>query len=156
MPEPIIDLATVDLSDVQVPIEDVRKVNRQRFEMEQIDGILKCDLEKEICIAFKRVRPDEHWVRGHIPGRPLLPGVLLCECAAQTCSYYYVQAIRHEGFLGFGGMDAVRFRGEVKPGDTVIMAAKPLYLRRRIAKFQTQGFVNGKIVYEGVIIGVPI
>ena len=156
MPDFLIDIDTLDLDTVEVPIEEVRELNRQRFEMEQIDGILRYDPDGEIIVAFKDVKPDEHWVRGHIPGRPLMPGVLICECAAQTCSYYYTRNSPGSSFLGFGGMDEIRFRGEVVPGDKLIMVAKPLVLRRRMARFQVQGIVDGRIVLTGIILGVPI
>lgn len=156
MPEYIIDPGTLDVQTMQIPIEKVREVNRQRYEMEQIDGIIKYDTDAEIVVAVKHVGDDEHWVRGHIPGRPLMPGVLICECAAQTCSYYYTRS--HEGvdFLGFGGMDQIRFRAEVVPGDTLVMAARPLVLRSRMAKFEAQGMVGDRIVFTGIIIGVPL
>ena len=155
-PELIADLQGLDLSKVQIPIEAIRQLNAQRYEMEQLDGILHFDPERQLIIGFKDVREDEFWVAGHIPGRPLMPGVLICECAAQTCSYYYMRVIRKDRFLGFGGMESVRFRGPVKPGDRLLMIAKPVELRSKLARFQTQGVVNGKIVFEGIIIGIAM
>ena len=69
--------------------------------------------------------PDEFWVRGHMPGFPLLPGVLMCEAAAQLGAYYLCAYRPFDGdFLGFGGMDNVRFRGKVSPGDRLVLIAK--------------------------------
>jgi 3-hydroxyacyl-[acyl-carrier-protein] dehydratase len=155
MPTFLTDLSRLDLTRVQVPMEEVRKTNQQRFEMEQINGILHFDPQGGVVVAFKDVRGDEFWVRGHVPGRPLMPGVLICECAAQTCSYYYGMAVRRDRFLGFAGMDSVKFRGQVVPGDRLLMIAKPIELRPdKISRFQTQGIVNGKVVFEAVVIGV--
>jgi 3-hydroxyacyl-[acyl-carrier-protein] dehydratase len=155
-PTMLYPIEKLDVNQIAIPIEEVRKVNRQRFEMEQLDGILHYDPENGIVVGLKIVKPDEFWVRGHIPGRPLLPGVLMCECAAQTCSFLYGRAMGTERFLGFGGLENVKFRGQVVPGDKIMMMAKSAEVRSRRAQFQTQGVVNGKLVFEGVIIGMPI
>ena len=64
-------------------------------------------------------------MRGHMPGYPLLPGVLMCEAAAQLCSCYIVTSGLLEGdFIGFGGMENVRFRGPVRPGDRLVLVGK--------------------------------
>ncbi len=61
-----------------------------------------------------------------------------------------------DGFLGFGGMEDVRFRGQVRPGDRLVIVAKSHRLHRRQTVFDTQGFVDDAMVYHGRIIGVPI
>ena len=64
-------------------------------------------------------------MRGHMPDYPLLPGVLMCEAAAQLCSYYVVtQGLLQGDFIGFGGMENVRFRGTVRPGDRLVLVGK--------------------------------
>src|ERR1700692_3056965 len=89
---------------------EIRRVNPQRFEMEHLNAIVHMDREKHIIVGYKDVRPDEFWVRGHMPGYPVLPGVLMCEAAAQLCSYYVVAIGMLEGdFIGFGGLEHVRF-----------------------------------------------
>jgi 3-hydroxyacyl-[acyl-carrier-protein] dehydratase len=109
-----------------------------------------------VIVGYKDVRDDEFWVRGHIPGRPLLPGVIMCEAAAQLCSFYYVKAMADERFLGFGGMNEVKFRGAVEPGHRVILIAKAVDLRPRRAVFDCQGFVDGAMVFQGQIVGMPM
>jgi len=105
-------------------------------------------------IGFKDVRDDEFWVRGHIPGRPLFPGVLMCEAAAQLCSYYYRRYGGSNRFVGFGGMDKVKFRGQVVPGDRLILLARVIRLGTRRAVFEVQGIVDGRVVFEGVVTGM--
>ena len=75
-----------------------------------------------------------------MPGYPLLPGVLMCEAAAQLCSYYCSQAGLLQGdFIGFGGMENVRFRGMVRPGDRLVLVAKGMRLHRRQDDLQRPG-----------------
>src|SRR5450432_789763 len=104
-PELHLDPSTLDLSRVVVSREELRRSNPQRYEMEHLDGIVYLDRENHVVVGYKDVRPDEFWVRGHMPGYPLLPGVLMCEAAAQMCSYYIVTAGLLQGdFVGFGGL----------------------------------------------------
>jgi 3-hydroxyacyl-[acyl-carrier-protein] dehydratase len=157
-PEAHFDLSTLDQTKVIADHDAIRKINLQRFEMEQLDGIFFFDRERALMIGYKDVRPDEFWVRGHMPGMPLMPGVIMCESAAQLCSYFSVtQGVIEPGrMLGFGGMEEVRFRGAVKPGDRLILVCKGERLHRRHSIFDVQGFVNGVMVFDGKVIGVPL
>jgi 3-hydroxyacyl-[acyl-carrier-protein] dehydratase len=80
----------------------------------------------------------------------------MCEAAAQLCSFYYKKFTATDKFVGFGGLDDVKFRGQVAPGDRLIIIARNTELNRRRSTFDVQGVVNGKIVFEGVIIGMPM
>ena len=154
--QPLVDLSALDLSQTEIGIEAIRKFNAQRFEMEQLNGIVKYDPNTQTMVARKDVTDDEFWCRGHIPSRPLLPGVLMLEAAAQACSFYYKQVTGVEGFLGFAGINDVKFRGTVEPGDKLYILIHNIELKKRRAIFETQGVVNGKMVFEAVIIGMPI
>lgn len=155
-PKMLVDLSKLDMNNMQDDIEGVRKYNRQRFEMELLSGVIAYDDVDKWVVAYKDASPDDFWVRGHIPGRPLMPGVLICECAAQTCSYYYGRSTGADRFLGFAGLEGVKFRGQVVPGDRLIMVAKLREMASRISTFDCQGFVNGRMVFEGVINGVAL
>src|SRR4029078_8535030 len=106
----IIDFSEYDLDHVVADIEEIRRYNPQRFEMEQLTAIVFDDLERGICVGYKDISENEFWARGHMPGMPLMPGVIMCEAAAQMCSFH---AQRHNllnaEMVGFGGMDNVRF-----------------------------------------------
>jgi 3-hydroxyacyl-[acyl-carrier-protein] dehydratase len=155
-PELHFDPSQVDFSQIVAGPEAIHKVNPQRFEMEQLDAVVRLDTVNKIIIGYKDVRYDEFWVRGHMPAYPLFPGVLMCEAAAQLCSYYVMTQHEIDGFLGFGGLENVRFRGAVRPGDRLVFIAKETRFNRRQMTFNVQGFVKDTMVFSGDIIGVPL
>lgn len=156
-PVALVEPSTIDTTRVMFDQDAIRAANPQRFEMEQLTAIVHVDPAAGLIIGYKDVTDDEFWVRGHMPDYPLLPGVLMCEAAAQLCSFYshYIELMPGR-FLGFGGMEDVRFRGRVRPGDRVIILAKALRVNRRQAHFETQGFVGENMVYHGKLIGVAL
>ena len=155
-PKMLVDITTLDLDRLEDDLEGVRKYNQQRHEFEMLSGVIHYDADAGAVVAFKQTSDQDFWVRGHIPGRPLMPGVLICECAAQTCSYCFGRSAARGGFMGFAGLDKVKFRGQVLPGDRLIMVAKVSKMTSRICAFDCQGFVNGRMVFEGVIQGITL
>jgi 3-hydroxyacyl-[acyl-carrier-protein] dehydratase len=156
-PELHLDPSQLDFGRVLADREQIRKVNPQRFEMEQLNAIVLIDHENHLIAGYKDVTTDEFWVRGHMPGYPLLPGVLMCEAAAQMCSYYVVLSGLLQGdFIGFGGMENVRFRGPVRPGDRLVLVGKGLRLHRRQTIFNVQGFVGPAMVFHADILGMSL
>jgi 3-hydroxyacyl-[acyl-carrier-protein] dehydratase len=157
-PELHFDPSGLDLTRVVADQEAIRAVNPQRFEMEHLTAVVLVDTERAIIIGYKDVRADEFWVRGHVPGAPLLPGVLMCEAAAQLASFYIMKysGLVRDGFIGFGGLENVRFRAQVRPGDRLVLVAKGLKLHRRQSIFNVQGFVGSTMAFHADVIGVPI
>ena len=154
-PEAHYDLANLDLNNVLADREAIRRYNPQRFEMEQLDAIVVVDTENQIVVGYKDVHPDEFWVRGHLPNHPLLPGVLICEASAQLCAFYVAKnnLLPSDGFLAFGGLEDVRFRSVVRPGDRLVLVAKAIKLHRRQTIFKVQGFVGPAMVFHADVIG---
>lgn len=157
-PQTMYGFETLNFDKPLYPIEEIRKVNPQRFEMEQLTAILHVDRANHGIVGYKDIGDNEFWIRGHMPDFPLMPGVVLCECAAQLAGFYARKFDLLEGdFLGFGGMDEVRFRSPVFPGDRLVIMAKLARIRAgRRAEFDFQGFVKEKMVFSGRMIGVPI
>lgn len=156
-PAALVDPATIDTSRVLYDTEAIRRGNPQRFEMEQLTAIVVLEPDRHLIIGYKDVRNDEFWVRGHMPDYALMPGVLICEAAAQLSSFYCsVIRVTAGEFMGFGGLEDVRFRGVVLPGDRLVLVSQAKRVHRRQTVFETQGFVENNMVYHGRIIGVPI
>ncbi|MFN4243643.1 MAG: 3-hydroxyacyl-ACP dehydratase FabZ family protein [Tepidisphaerales bacterium] len=153
-PALLFDLSGIDLNRVLYDREAIRQVNLQRYEFEMLDGICWVDEPAGRIVGFKDVRADEFWVRGHIPGRPLFPGALQIEAAAQISSFFTTKVMGWQGFLGFGGVDEVRFRGQVVPGQRLYLLAERQWARHRRVQCKTQGLVDGQLVFEGLITGV--
>ena len=154
----LIDLSEIDLDRVIADLDEIRRHNPQRFEMEQLTAVVFDDVERGICAGYKDVSPNEFWVRGHMPGMPLMPGVIMCEAAAQLCSYH-VQKHNLLGaeMLGFGGLDDVRFRGTVRPGDRLVLVCQKTHVRPgQMVRCRFQGFVVESLVCEGKLRGIPI
>ena len=152
----IIDFCEYDLNRVVNTIDEVRRFNPQRFEMEQLTAIVYEDHTRAICVGYKDIKPDEFWTRGHMPGMPLMPGVMVCEAAAQLSSYYAVKNKLMNGMMGFGGMEDIRFRGVVRPGDRLVIVTRLLKARRAMVTCEFQAFVDQNLVCEGVIKGIPL
>ncbi len=156
--ELILDLSQIDLSQVVADIEEIRRYNPQRFQMEQLTAIVHDVADQRICVGYKDTTPSDFWVAGHMPGLPLMPGVIMCEAAAQLASYY-VQ--RHDllgvELLGLGGLEEVRFRGVVRPGDRLIIMVQLVRVRRgAMISCRFQCFVGDNLVCEGMIKGIPL
>ena len=87
--------------------------------MRLIDGIVYATDDLVYTLAYRDVRDDEFWVPGHIPGRPLFPGVLMVEAGAQLASFVCLTQLKTQ-FMGFAGIEAVKFRGQVQAGRSVV------------------------------------
>ena len=137
----IVDFSEFDLDRIIATQEDIRRYNLQRFEMEQLSAIIFEDQPSGLCVGYKDVTDREFWVRGHMPGYPLMPGVIMCEAAAQLASYF-AQKYDMLGtkVVGFGGMESVRFREQVRPGDRLVLAVKLLKLFFAGGTFWSAGF----------------
>jgi 3-hydroxyacyl-[acyl-carrier-protein] dehydratase len=154
----ILEFSEYDLNHVVADLAEIRRHNLQRYEMEQLTAICHVDNERKICVGYKDVTLNEFWVRGHMPKAPLMPGVIICEAAAQLASYFAQKYdLLGAKVVGFGGLEEVKFRGGVLPGDRLVIVIEQIKLRRGamiVCRFQ--GFVDQTMVVEGILKGIPL
>lgn len=153
----ILDPSEYDLNHVVADIEQIRKYNPQRFEMEQLTAVCHEDVERGVCVGYRDLTQDEFWARGHMPGMPLMPGVIMCEASAQLASYF---ALKHRlmeaKMVGFGGLEDVRFRGVVLPGERFVIVVELIKAKRMLLSCRFQCLVRENLVCEGILKGVPL
>lgn len=157
MPPPsILNPLTLDFSSLIADRAAIECVNPHRHEFALLDGVVFLDIQQGTYAGFHDLREDAFWVRGHIPGRPLFPGVLMIEVAAQLASYLYHRLFPDMGFLGFTGVDDVKFRGTVAPPCRLVIVGRGLQMKPRRMVCASQGFVGSMMIFEGVITGMPV
>lgn len=101
-----------------------------------------------VCHAKYRVKEDEYFCRGHFPGNPIVPGVIQCEIMAQSCALLVKDDIQGKTTL-YTGIDKVRFKNIVKPGDLCEITATLKSRRASIFYCQAELRVNGNICCKG-------
>ena len=111
------------------------------------------DLEPgERVVARKRVRPDEWYLSGHFPGRPIMPGVLIVEAMAQAGAVAVLSEEENRGKLAlFAGIDAVRFKRVVEPGDELELTCELERVRGPIGRGKATASVDGQLAARGTL-----
>jgi 3-hydroxyacyl-[acyl-carrier-protein] dehydratase len=155
-PQFLFDIAGIDLTRVVFDQEQIRQANPQRGHMEMLNGIVYADAEKGRLIGYKDISPEAFWVEGHIPGRPLFPGVLMIEAGAQLASFYTRKFINWQGFIGFGGVEDCKFRASVEPGKRMYILGEKIWHRHGRVCCKVQGVVDGNLAFEASITGVQM
>lgn len=131
-------------------IQEIHQLLPHRYPFALVDRIIDY-VPGEKAVGIKNVTFNEPFFPGHIPNFPLMPGVLMVEAMAQVGGIILVQLPGMEGkFFAFAGIDKVRFRRPVTPGDRLTMTVELLSLKQnRIAKMQGRGEVDGELVVKG-------
>ena len=120
-----------------------------RYPFLLVDKILEIEPGERV-VGIKNVTINEPFFQGHFPGHPIMPGVLILEAMAQTGGILLLQADTdpQSKLVYFTGLDKVKFRKPVRPGDQLRFEMKMLKLRRNICKMSGQAFVDGQLVCE--------
>ncbi|MFK7741203.1 MAG: 3-hydroxyacyl-ACP dehydratase FabZ family protein [Planctomycetota bacterium] len=159
MPEPIVDLNTLDLSQHVVSDDDLRRALPQRDTFQLLDGIVHLDVENNVAVGYKDWDEKPWWADAHIPGRPLMPGVLMIEGGAQIATFLVKQ--QHDWttdkMIGLAGIDGVRVRGQITPPGRVYFLSSVVKLSgRRLARMRAQVVHEGQIKMEMVVMGTML
>lgn len=131
-------------------VEEVQKLLPQRYPFALVDRIIEY-VPGERAVGIKNVTFNEPHFQGHFPGRPIMPGVLIVEAMAQVGGVVLTQMPDAEGGLFlFAGIDKLRFRRQVIPGDQLVMTVELLWVkRRRFGKMQARAEVDGQLAADG-------
>ncbi|MBW4615347.1 MAG: 3-hydroxyacyl-ACP dehydratase FabZ [Desmonostoc vinosum HA7617-LM4] len=140
----------VQETTITYAIEEIQKLLPHRYPFLLVDRITEYIPGKR-AVGVKNVTFNEPQFQGHFPGRSLMPGVLIVEAMAQVGGIVLTQMSDVEGGLFvFAGIDKVRFRRQVVPGDQLIMSVELLWVKqRRFGKMQARAEVDGQLAAEG-------
>ncbi|MFH7025187.1 MAG: 3-hydroxyacyl-ACP dehydratase FabZ [Heteroscytonema crispum UTEX LB 1556] len=131
-------------------VEEIQKLLPHRYPFALVDRIIDYVPGKR-AVGIKNVTFNEPHFQGHFPGKPIMPGVLIVEAMAQVGGVVMTQLPEMEGGLFlFAGIDKVRFRRQVVPGDQLVMTVELLWVKqRRFGKMQGRAEVDGQLAAEG-------
>jgi len=123
-----------------------------RWPMLMVDRIVEYDPESKRIVGIKGITATEWWAQGHFPGLPILPGVLQVEALAQTMAVYVAKQPGFGDRIGlFAGIDEVRFKRIVVPGDVLRLEITMDKLGSRFGKGRGVASVDGEVACQGVL-----
>ncbi|MDR3119963.1 MAG: 3-hydroxyacyl-ACP dehydratase FabZ [Clostridiales bacterium] len=130
---------------------EIQNILPHRYPFLLVDKILEVTPGKR-AVGQKNVTVNEPFFQGHFPGNPIMPGVLIVEALAQVAGVAGLSMPENQGKLGlFAGIDGMKFKRQVVPGDTLILEAEFLVLRMGIGKVKVCAKVDGQVAAEGEI-----
>ena len=128
---------------------DIQKILPHRYPFLLVDRIIEIE-EGKRAVGIKNVTINELFFQGHFPGNPIMPGVLIVEAMAQVGAVAILSMEEHKGKLAvFTGIEKMKFRKQVIPGDTLIMESELIVIKHGIGKAKVSAKVDGKIAAAG-------
>ena len=129
--------------------EEIEKIIPQRAPFLMIDEV-ESIVEGESAVAYKNVSEDEWYFKGHFPGNPIMPGVLIAESLAQTGAVAILSMEENKGKNAlFGGIDKMKFKKMVVPGDRLKLEVKIIKRKGPIGVGEALATIDGKLVAKG-------
>jgi beta-hydroxyacyl-ACP dehydratase FabZ len=136
--------------ELDFDIQGIMEMLPHRYPFLLVDRVIKV-IPGDMIVAMKNVTINEPFFQGHFPGKPVMPGVLIIEAMAQTggiLAYQTAPPEKRNRLIYFMGMDKVRFRQMVVPGDQIVFKAKILKFRSKVAKMSGTAAVDDQLVAE--------
>jgi 3-hydroxyacyl-[acyl-carrier-protein] dehydratase len=133
---------------MKLDVSQIQEVIPHRYPFLLVDQII--ELAESRVVGIKNVTINEFFFQGHFPQYPVMPGVLIIEALAQIGAVLVLGKEENRGKLAFfAGIDKVRFRGQVKPGDVLRLELEMLKLKANMGKGKGIAYVGDKLVAEG-------
>ncbi|AHM55607.1 (3R)-hydroxymyristoyl-[acyl-carrier-protein] dehydratase FabZ [Peptoclostridium acidaminophilum DSM 3953] len=130
-------------------IDQIKEILPHRYPFLLVDRIIEME-EGKRAVGIKNVTANEPFFQGHFPSYPLMPGVLIVEAMAQVGATVMLSLEENKGKIGvFTGIDGLRFKREVRPGDTLTMTVEFTKVRRGIGKAQASAYVGEELACSG-------
>lgn len=155
-PKPLVDLSRIDLGERMLSRCDLDHWIPHRGAMALLDAVIWHDSGFSQGVAIKHVQLDEFWSQGHFPGRPMMPGVLMIEAGAQLASLLFRGRRNDDSIAGFTRIDNAVFRGQVLPGQDLILLAREVKYQPKRFISDIQGLTGDKLAFEARITGMVI
>lgn len=135
-----------------ISITEIQNIIVHRYPFLLVDRIDDIEPGKR-AVGIKNVTINEEFFQGHFPGKPIMPGAIILEAMSQVGGVALLYSDENRGSLAFTtGVNNVRFRKNVVPGDQLKMVAEVTHLRSRMGKVWAQAFVNDEKVAEAEIV----
>ncbi len=129
----------------------IQNIIPHRYPFLLVDKIIELE-EGKRAVGIKNVTINEPFFQGHFPDNPLMPGVLIVEAMAQVGAVAVMTLEENKGKLAvFAGIDSVRFKKQVRPGDTLRMEVELVSIRRGIGKGEAVAYVDGEVACKGTL-----
>ena len=133
-------------------INEIKKIIPHRYPFLLVDKIIECDDDSQI-VGIKSVTMNEPFFQGHFPDFPVMPGVLIVEAMAQVACILALRVLKKEGHSSvlFTGIDSVKFRKPVVPGDVLRLELTKTKQRGKLFRFDGKALVEDQVVTQGSI-----
>jgi 3-hydroxyacyl-[acyl-carrier-protein] dehydratase len=139
-------------------VEEIQRLLPHRFPFLMVDRVIEV-VPDRVLKAYKNVSANEQFFEGHFPGHPVMPGVLMVEALAQAAAIFAFQSMgvsQQQQVVYLMGLDEVRFRRPVVPGDRLDLEVTPLKRKGKIWKMRGEARVDGQLACEAELLATLV